>query len=223
MIESIYRRRRARLRPAPWSILIVPTTLVVAILLAALAAAPAAADRPDPPDWRQVIRPEDRARLSRLWPAWTKSRSDAALLGKTAEWAALVPLSTPTAGFTGPPGPGAYRCTVVRLGATTAGLPPISVGRPFACRIAVDGDRLGFTAPDAVQRSSGRLYPDGDRLVFLGALSLRGEISPFAYGMDPDRNQVGVLERIATARWRLVLPWSHWQSTLDVVDIVPAE
>ena len=85
-----------------------------------------------------------------------------------------------------------------------------------------DDGLIGFAGHNAFQSSTGRLYPDGERMVFLGAMTLRGDMSRFVYGADPDRNEVGVLERIGPARWRLVLPWPRFQSTLDVVDIVPA-
>ena len=66
------------------------------------------------------------------------------------------------------------------------------------------------------------LFPDGDRQVYLGALSLGSEGGLFAYNADAERNQVGVLRRLGERRWRLELPWPKWESTLDVIDIVPA-
>jgi hypothetical protein len=44
----------------------------------------------------------------------------------------------------------------------------------------------------------------------------------FAYNADAERNQVGVMRRLGPARWRLELPWPKWESTLDLIDIVPA-
>ena len=72
------------------------------------------------------------------------------------------------------------------------------------------------------QRTGGLLYPDGDRLVYLGALSLANERSMFVYNADEDRNQVGVLRALGPKRWRLELPFPKWESTLDVVEITPA-
>lgn len=165
-------------------------------------------------DWRQVIRPADRDRLSRLWPAWRSARAATA----ADAWTALGPLGEPAAATGGSwPAPGAYRCRSFRLGVTH--ILPIAEAMP--CRIVPADGGLAFAASGRFQTSAGRLYPDGDRLVYLGAASLRGDMAPFAYGGDPDRNQVGVLERIGPARWRLALPWPRWQSTLDVVDIVP--
>ncbi len=41
------------------------------------------------------------------------------------------------------------------------------------------------------------------------------------YGDDPERDMIGALERVGPARWRLVLPYPHWESLLDVVELVP--
>jgi hypothetical protein len=31
----------------------------------------------------------------------------------------------------------------------------------------------------------------------------------------------GVVERIGNQRWRLVLPYPHFESTIDIVELVP--
>jgi hypothetical protein len=173
--------------------------------------------------WRAAIHPDDRIRLLALWPAWTTAKAAAVDHGKTADWVALGPLADPAPSAEGMwPAAGAYRCRLVKLGARLPGRPDIAATRDFPCAMTNDGGIIGFTVRGAFQASSGRLYPDGERMVFLGALTLRGDMSPFAYGADPDRNQVGVLERIGPARWRLALPWPRFESTIDVVDIVPA-
>lgn len=191
-------------------------------LFAVLALAAAAA-RADPSGWRQAIRPEDRTRLMKLWPAWDLSRKQAAAAGHTVDWAALGPLTVPAAVHDGDwPVAGNYRCRVVKLGLTMPGMAPIAPHAPYPCRVEADGDRLSIVGSGGPQRWAGQLYPDGARMVFLGAVTLRSDMSTFAYGADPDRNEVGVLERIGPARWRLALPWPRWQAKLVLVDIVPA-
>lgn len=173
--------------------------------------------------WRAVIHPDDRIRLLGLWPAWTTAKAAAIGHGKTADWVALGPLADPAPAPEGNwPAAGAYRCRLVKLGAKLAGMPDVAPTRAFPCAVTNDDGVIGFAASGAFQTSVGRLYPDGERMIYLGAMTLRGDMSAFAYGADPDRNQVGVLERIGPARWRLALPWPRFQSTLDVVDIVPA-
>lgn len=173
--------------------------------------------------WRTAIHPDDRVRLLGLWPAWTSAKAKAIVHGETADWDALGRLADPAAAADGEwPVAGAYRCRVVKLGARLPGQPDVAPLRDFPCTVTNDDGVIGFAGHNDFQSSTGRLYPDGERMVFLGAMTLRGDISRFVYGADPDRNVVGVLERIGPARWRLALPWPRFQSTLDVVDIVPA-
>ena len=172
--------------------------------------------------WREIVHVEDNKRLSGLWRAWTTSRKQFLDAGKIGEWDASGALTDPVAATSGPwPLPGRYRCQLSRLGDKAPDKVDIVTGGAVSCRFAMSGTTLTLTTDGGVQRSTGRLYPDGDRMVFLGAVTLRGEIRDFAYAMDPDRNLVGVLERIGPTRWRLALPWSHWGSSLDVIDIIP--
>ena len=74
-----------------------------------------------------------------------------------------------------------------------------------------------------MQRASGVLFDSTDsRTIFLGTLALGDEARPMPYGRDLRRDMAGFVERIGEARWRLVLPFPGFQSTLDVMEIVPA-
>ena len=42
------------------------------------------------------------------------------------------------------------------------------------------------------------------------------------YASDPDRDVAGGVERIDAARWRMILPYPRFESTIDVVELVPA-
>jgi hypothetical protein len=33
---------------------------------------------------------------------------------------------------------------------------------------------------------------------------------------------VGLFERVGPQRWRLVMPYPRWESTIDVMELVPA-
>ncbi len=71
-----------------------------------------------------------------------------------------------------------------------------------------------------VQRASGRLFADTDaRLIFLGTLALGDERRTMRYSRDSQRDMAGLVERIAPDRWRLVLPYPRFGSTLDVIEI----
>lgn len=189
-----------------------------ALLVLALLVATAA--RADPPPWRQAITEPDRKRLSLLWKAWETAKSQVVAAGHMAEWTALGDLVDPAARTEGgPPAPGSYRCRTVKLGTRNPGMPVWTMGEAVPCRFEMSGDYLRFVGGGRAQRSAGLLYPDGERLIFLGAVSLGSEPGRFAYARDAERDQVGVLHRIGTNRWRLELPWPKWESTLDIVEI----
>jgi hypothetical protein len=60
-------------------------------------------------------------------------------------------------------------------------------------------------------------------MVFLGTLQLGDEQRALQYGRDRERDMAGVVERIGERRWRLVLPYPHFESTIDIVELVPAD
>lgn len=193
-----------------------------------------------PPTWRTTITAADRQRLARLWEAWTRALADADAAGQSAAVAALGPAAVPdaatmnrnaadpmTPAVAGPlPGPGRYRCRMIRIGARVEGVAPrtpIMVGAaPFApCRIEARGNALWFEQDvGPAQRLAGRLYADGARQVFLGTTALVGEMGVMGYGADPQRNAVGALRAIGNGHWRLELPWPSWQSNLAIVEIM---
>lgn len=174
--------------------------------------------------WRQAITDPDRKRLAGLWKTWELARTQVAAAGHSAEWSALGDLVEPLASAPGgPPPPGQYRCRTVKLGTRTPGMPVWAMSDVTPCRFDIDGDYLRFADGGGVQRTAGLLYPDGERMIYLGALTLGAEPGRFKYRRDGERDQVGVLHRIGPARWRLELPLPKWESTMDVIDIVPSE
>ena len=60
------------------------------------------------------------------------------------------------------------------------------------------------------------------RQAFLGKLVLGDETRAMQYGADAERDLAGWVERIGPNRWRLILPYPHYESLLDVVELVPA-
>jgi len=51
---------------------------------------------------------------------------------------------------------------------------------------------------------------------------LINEARAMQYGNDPDRDVAAFVERIGPARWRMVMPRPAFESTLDVMELVPA-
>ena len=67
------------------------------------------------------------------------------------------------------------------------------------------------------------LFPDNDRrMIFLGTLLLGDEIRALRYGRDRERDLIGVVERVGAQRWRIAFPYPHYESLLDVIELVPS-
>lgn len=175
--------------------------------------------------WQAVITDQDRGRLSRLADAWDQARTDVAGAGADAALAALGPIAGPAMAVPKLPGPGAYRCRLVQLGwrqGQPTLVPSVQAGAAAPCTLAADGVLLRLDADLAGQHHTGTLYPDVDRLVYLGSLALPGETGRRAYGEDRDRDQLGVLEAVGPAQWRIALPWPRWTARLTIIEISPA-
>ena len=72
------------------------------------------------------------------------------------------------------------------------------------------------------QRQVGVIFPgDALRQVFLGTLVLGDETRAMQYGRDAERNVAGFVERIGPRRWRMLMPRPHFESQIDVLELVP--
>jgi hypothetical protein len=183
------------------------------------AAVPAAAS------WRSIATDFDRERMRKWRTAWVKAVGQARAGGHGAEVAGEGILLDPDAALKGvAPPPGDYRCRVLKIGARSEGMLDLVTYPWFDCRIGEDGGTLGFSKLTGSQRPIGRLFADSDRrLIFLGALQLGDERGTLRYGHDRQRDMIGLFERIGERRWRLALPYPAFESTLDVIELVPKE
>ena len=187
------------------------TALCLAAAAAAAQLSPCAAGA----TWRPIATEADRQRLRGWRPAWLQAQDEMRAKGKaTTAGDALFDLDH-ALDRPSPP-PGAYRCRFVKLGGA-AGL----VERPWGdCRL----DAEGFAKLDGPQRPAGQFYPDSPgRAVFLGTLQFGDEARPLRYGRDDGRDMAGYVERIGDARWRIVLPHPQFESTLDLLELTPAQ
>ena len=180
-------------------------------------------DMPRQMGWREIATPADRERIGKWRAGWTSALAKAREGGFATRIAAQGRLLEPDAALTDPaPPPGDYHCRVIKLGAQGQGGLDYVTYPAFRCRISMEKDVLSFTKLDGSQRPCGLLFPnDGARMIFLGAMALGDERRALEYGRDPDRDMAGALERIGPQQWRLVLPWPKWESTLDVIELVP--
>lgn len=174
-------------------------------------------------DWHAIISGADRDRLARWRGAWMTGLDKAMAAGKAAQVNALGLLLKPDLALDKPALPsGDYSCRAIKMGAQAQGLPDFVTYPPFTCRITQDGALTHFAKVDGSQRPVGTIYADdGRKMIFLGSMMLGDETRPLRYGRDPERDMVGVVERIAPARWRIAFPYPRWESTIDILELVP--
>jgi hypothetical protein len=174
-------------------------------------------------DWHTIATDDDRARL-RDWRDAFVSAIDAARSGGHADDVAREgALLDPDAAIGGPIPDGLYRCRVVKLGAKSPGMLDYVAYPAFDCRVSQAGKLQDFAKLGGSQRQVGMIFPNDQlRQVFLGTLMLGDEARAMQYGVDPDRDIVGYVERIGPKRWRLIMPRPHFESIMDVMELVPA-
>ena len=203
----------------------------LALLLLPLALAACAQFRPtnnvipvQSRDWRTIATEDDRERLRDWRDAFVDGLQQARAAGHSAEIAREGALLEPDAAIAGGTIPnGAYRCRVTKLGAKRPGLLPYIAYPYFACRVRQERELQGFAKLSGSQRQVGLIFPnDALRQVFLGTLVLADETRAMQYGRDQERDVAGFVERIGPDRWRLIMPRPHFESEIDVLELVPA-
>lgn len=191
----------------------------------AVAAPPSSNGFDAAPDWRQLATPGDRDRLRRWYEAWTQALAQARPVA-AADLAAQGSLFTIDAALVDPvPPAGAYRCRTFKLGRKGELGTGFTASGWHACRITVTAEGAAqLVKLTGSQRQVGLLYAaDPTRAAFLGTLILGDESRAYGYGADATRDLAGWMERIGPRRWRLVMPYPAFESTLDVLELVPAE
>jgi len=202
--------------------------LLAALALASCATsrdvvAPPTAERPND-RWRALATDDDRGRLRRWREAWVEALARARAAGSGEAIAGEGALLDPDAALAGAqPPPGDYRCRAIKLGAQGSGRADYVVHPAELCRLRLQGARLRFVWPEGAQRPVGILFAENARrLVFLGTLRLGDEARALRYGRDTERDMAGVVERVGERRWRLVLPYPHFESLLEVIELTPS-
>jgi hypothetical protein len=175
-------------------------------------------------DWRAIIRPAELGRLDRLDDAWITAAREARAESHGDRMRELGDLTRADAAVPDPaPQVGLYRCRTVKLGSKSPGMPSLVAYGWFKCRIEMTSKGLKFSKTSGSQRPSGLLFPDnGRRMIVLGSVSLGEEAAANAYGLHPERDFVGVLERMPRGGWRIVMPWPYLESNLDLIELQPA-
>jgi len=203
--------------------------LPLCLLLLAAAVGPAAAAREEVvpasagSDWRAAATPHDRNRLRHWRDAWVDALAQVNGGAHASEIARGGALFEPDAALpSAEPSPGDYDCRTIKLGRARQAMLDYVAYPAFRCRIARAGGRLHFTKLSGSQRQAGTLFPDnGRRMIFLGTLMLGDETRALRYGRDRERDLIGIVERIGPERWRIAFPRPHYESLLDVIELVP--
>jgi len=183
------------------------------------------APKPRPNDWRLIASQADRERLARWRTAWITGLEKATSSGNAAQIAAQGALLKPDLALDDPlPPSGDYRCRTIKMGAQTKGLLDYVAYPAFLCRVGVEEGLVHLAKIDGSQRPVGDIFADEPRrMIFLGAMTLGDEARPLPYGRDAERDMAGIVERVGPRRWRIVFPYPHWESTIDILELVPKE
>lgn len=199
--------------------------LLALIPLAACAAIPGRVPTSIPTDWKTVATKNDRERLRDWRKAFTEALDKARKGGHSDEIDREGVLLRPDSAIGPVPiANGDYRCRVIKIGAKSGDLLDYVTYPAFRCRIERQGQLQRFTKLTGSQRPVGWLYQgDALRQVFLGTLVLGDETQGMRYGSDRDRDVAGWVERIGDDRWRIILPYPHFESMLDVIELTPVQ
>ena len=174
--------------------------------------------------WREAASPADRIRLHDWRATFVAAVAAANKGGHAADVAKEGALLEPDSAIAGQPLPnGLYRCRVVKVGAKSDGLLDFVSYPAFTCEVRAERNLQRLSKLSGSQRYVGLIFPsDAMRQVFLGTLVLGDERRAMQYGQDETRDVAGFIERIGPNRWRLVMPKPHFESQLDVMELVPS-
>jgi hypothetical protein len=173
--------------------------------------------------WREVATDNDRERLRDWRATFVAALTAARKAGHSAEIAREGALLDPDSALGGGPIPnGMYRCRVIKLGAQASGNLDYVSYPGFTCRVAAERNLQQLDKLNGSQRYDGLIFSgDAVRQVFLGTLVLGDESRALQYSQDATRDVAGYVERIGADRWRLIMPKPHFESQLDVMELVP--
>ena len=177
------------------------------------------------PRWMSVASDRDIDRLDRLAVAWDVALAEARMAGFARRLAVEGRLLDPVGALDwAAPSPGAYRCRLIRFARDDRRSRVLTAFPEHFCHVGADGDSLFLTKETGTERPFGYLWPDEDprRLVFLGSVVTGDEGRPPPYGSDPATDVAGVLERVGSLRFRLVIPRFRDGILLDVFELTPA-
>jgi hypothetical protein len=173
--------------------------------------------------YKEAISENDRVRLRDWRKTFVDALAAARKAGHGPDIAREGALLDPDAALANPAIPdGSYRCRVIKLGAQVGSMLDYVSSPGSACQVRAQRSLQRLTKLSGSQRYVGLIFPDDAiRKVFIGTLVLGDERRAMQYGEDQKRDVAGYIERIGPSRWRLVMPKPHFESQLDVMELVP--
>lgn len=209
-----------------------PFAALAALLVLSACATPKTAVRPvamieEKTGWEADVTPEDEQRITRLPETWQTALAGVAVRYRSGIAKEGDLLIADAARDRPAPPPGSYRCRLVKLGPGARREPPVRSFPAFFCYIRAETDGgLSFAKQTGTDLPGGWLHEDrseggGRRMILLGARQRKAGDTSLAYGAEPDRDVVGVFERIGPFRWRLTLPWREGPAGLDIYELTP--
>ena len=173
--------------------------------------------------YNDVISEDDRIRLRDWRSTFEEALAVARKSGHAADIVREGALLDPDAALAGPAIPnGMYRCRVIKLGAKDPRNLDFVSYPAAACRIRQERSLQRLGKLSGAQRYVGLIFPgDAIRNVFLGTLAFADETRVLQYGQDEQRDVAGYVERIGKGRWRVLMPQPHFESQIDVMELVP--
>ena len=175
-------------------------------------------------DWRSIATEDDRTRIRQWRNAWMRGLARAREAGHADELQREGVLLEPDAAvaWQDPPA-GNYLCRTIKVGGKEEGMLDFVAYPAFACRVRNENGLMSFAKLTGSQRPLGMFLPDTSRrMVFLGTLQLGDERRAMQYGHDRERDMAAVVERVGDRRWRVVFPYPHFESIVDVLELVPS-
>jgi len=173
--------------------------------------------------YKQVISENDRVRLREWRKSFVEALAAARKSGHAADINREGALLDPDSAVPTPTIPnGMYSCRVIKLGAKDPGNLDYVSYPDFTCRVRAERSLQRLGKLGGSQRYVGLIFPgDAMHKIFLGTLALGDETRVLQYGQDEQRDVAGYVERIGPSRWRLIMPQPHFESRLDVMELVP--
>jgi hypothetical protein len=176
-----------------------------------------------PETWRETASTASEAAIDGLDARWMAALAEAKRRGATRTLSSEGALLDPKAALPrAAPGPGPYKCRLLRIGVAGGRTRGVAAPRSGFCYIGVEDDQLSFSSEISGYGLGGYLYETASsgQFIFLGASAPARGPAP-GYGEDAAKDVAGRFERVDEFRYRLVMPGAA-ATELQLFELIPA-